>query len=142
MSTNISSYLKALSKSARSHLRIMNQTQLEDERIDQALRESGAVLAPYRRVTQSAVVPVAFMHGTPVISTREGGLPESVIEGKTGYLLDVNASYTEWEARFGLVRSNFVNLSSECRQFYLDHHDAKRVPDLLRPVLESVGVNS
>jgi glycosyltransferase involved in cell wall biosynthesis len=137
-STDVSHFLRALSENARAHLKVINHPHLSDEEIDQALRESWAVLAPYRRVTQSAVVPTAFMHGTPVISTPLGGMPESVIDGETGYLVDAEADFAAWEERFHQVQVNFARLSANCRQFFLDHFDANLGPRYLRPMLKSI----
>lgn len=137
-STDISAHLAVLSDAAHSQLRVINKPQLKDEEIDQAVRESWAVLAPYRRVTQSGVVPIAFMHGTPVISTCAGGMPECVVEGETGYLVDVEAKFSDWEAKFHQVKSNLPRLSTRCRDYFANHFDARRGPEFLRPMLDSI----
>lgn len=139
-STNISAYVARLSKNAQALLRAVSKPRVPDAEIDEAIRTSWAVVAPYRRVTQSGVVPAAFMHGTPVISTRVGGMPESVIPGKTGYLIDRETSFAEWEEAFRMVQANFSDLSANCRRFFLDHFDARRGPEFLRPMLDSVRV--
>jgi glycosyltransferase involved in cell wall biosynthesis len=100
-STSISRHLRGLSPAARRTLRAVSRPRLSDGEIDEAIRGSWAVLAPYRRVTQSGVLPVAFMHGTPVISTRAGGMPEFVVPGETGYLVEQDARFDDWEARLG-----------------------------------------
>jgi len=140
-STNISAYVARLSKRARARLRVVSKPKLTDAEIDEAICESWAVIAPYRRVTQSGVVPVAFMHGTPVISTRTGGMPEWVIPGKTGYLIERETFFNEWQDAFMMVQTNFSDLSANCRQFFLDHFDARRAPEFLRPMLDSVRVS-
>jgi glycosyltransferase involved in cell wall biosynthesis len=43
-------------------------------------------IAPYRSATQSAIVPVAYAAGRPVVATRVGGLAECVVDGETGVL--------------------------------------------------------
>jgi glycosyltransferase involved in cell wall biosynthesis len=43
---------------------------------------------PYTHVTQSAVAQLAFGFGVPVITTRVGGLPEAIVEGETGLLVE------------------------------------------------------
>lgn len=136
-STDILPLLNTLSNAEQSRLHVVNKACLPDAEIDQAIRESWAVLAPYRRVTQSGVVPVAFMHGTPVISTRIGGMPESVIDGKTGYLLEPKASFEEWDRKFAEVIANHKRLSANCRQSFLDLYDARCGPEILRPMLYS-----
>ena len=46
------------------------------------------VVLPYTSATQSAVVPIAYSFERPVITTKVGGLPEVVIDGQTGFLVD------------------------------------------------------
>jgi len=137
-SSELSRYLTNLSPLARKRLRVISKMQLCDEDIDRAIRSSWAILAPYRRVTQSGVIPVAFMHGTPVISTNSGGMPEFVIPGETGYLVSQDCAFSEWEAYFQLVQLNFERLSETCRRFFLENFDAKRAPEYLKPILDSI----
>ena len=46
------------------------------------------VVLPYVEASQSGIVPLAYAFHTPVISTRVGGLPEAVEDGRTGFLVD------------------------------------------------------
>ena len=45
------------------------------------------VVLPYRTVTATGVVPLAYHYGKPVIATRVGGMPEVVLDGTTGRLV-------------------------------------------------------
>ncbi len=45
------------------------------------------VVLPYVSATGSAIVQVAYGFSRPVISTRVGGLPEAVDDGRTGFLV-------------------------------------------------------
>ena len=45
------------------------------------------VVMPYRSATQSGILPIAYQFEKPVITTRVGGLPDFVEEGKTGFLV-------------------------------------------------------
>lgn len=47
---------------------------------------SNASLLPYRSATQSGVVQIAYNYDQPVIATAVGGLPEIVIDGKSGLI--------------------------------------------------------
>jgi glycosyltransferase involved in cell wall biosynthesis len=50
------------------------------------------VVLPYVEASQSGIVPMAYGFNTPVISTRVGGLPEAVLEGQTGFLVDARSA--------------------------------------------------
>jgi len=51
-------------------------------------QRADAVVLPYRAVTGSGVVPLAYRYGKPVVATRVGGLPEVVEDGVSGRLVD------------------------------------------------------
>ncbi len=48
---------------------------------------SDLVVLPYVSATQSGIVQVAYHYNKPVIITRVGGLPEVVLDGRTGYVV-------------------------------------------------------
>lgn len=50
------------------------------------------VVLPYHSATGSAVIPLAYHYGKPVIATRVGGLPDVVEERLTGILIDPGSS--------------------------------------------------
>jgi glycosyltransferase involved in cell wall biosynthesis len=50
-------------------------------------RSAAVVVCPYRDATQSGVVLSAFAFGVPVIATTVGGLPEYVVDHRTGLLI-------------------------------------------------------
>jgi alpha-maltose-1-phosphate synthase len=61
---------------------------IEEEILDEVFQRCRAVVLPYTDATQSGVIPIAYAYGKPVIATRVGALPEVVVEGKTGYLVE------------------------------------------------------
>ncbi|MEM7163260.1 MAG: glycosyltransferase [Bacteroidota bacterium] len=61
---------------------------ISDEKIPLYFSAADLVVLPYRSATQSGIVPIAYHFDKPVISTKVGGLKESVLHGKTGLLVD------------------------------------------------------
>ena len=62
---------------------------VKNEDIPNLLSESHYCVQPYRAVSQSGVVKVAFQYNTPVIVTRLPGFMDEVVEGLNGFSFDV-----------------------------------------------------
>lgn len=60
------------------------------EDIAEYVQRCSFVVCPYTDATQSGVIMTAYGLNKPVIATKVGGLPEMVIEGKTGLLIPPN----------------------------------------------------
>lgn len=60
---------------------------IPDDEVGRLVAGHHVVLAPYRSATQSAVVPLAFAAGRPVVASRVGGLAEVVDDGGSGALV-------------------------------------------------------
>jgi glycosyltransferase involved in cell wall biosynthesis len=54
--------------------------------------QAACVVCPYLEATQSGVVLTSYAFNKPVIATRTGGLPEYVLDGQTGLLVEPNDS--------------------------------------------------
>jgi glycosyltransferase involved in cell wall biosynthesis len=117
------------------NLEIFCKERISDEEFGELIKRSIAVITPYRRATQSSVILVSYMYGTPVVSSDVGGLPEFVSHKRTGYLLDINANVEEWVEGINYVQKNFTRLSAECRRFFVENFSGKNwekyIDDLL-----------
>lgn len=65
---------------------IINQW-VSKEKLNSIFSKAGVVVLPYNDATQSAIVPIAYNFGKPVITTDVGALSEVVNHGKTGLLV-------------------------------------------------------
>lgn len=106
----------------RKNVDVFYKEKISDEEFGGLLRRSKTVITPYTRETQSSVVLVSYMYGTPVVSSNIGGLPEFVLHKKTGYLVDLDASVGEWIKGIHYVNENFDQLSEACRNFFVDNY--------------------
>lgn len=79
-----------------------------NEEVAQYFRAADLVVLPYRSATQSGVVPIAYACDRPVVVTNVGGLPDSLLEGRSGYLVGPE----DPAAIAGAIRRHFVLLGS------------------------------
>lgn len=73
------------------HVTVVNEY-VSNARLGQWVRSADVVILPYRSATQSGIVQLAFGLGTPVITTRVGGLVDVVEDGVTGLLVEPNST--------------------------------------------------
>ena len=107
------------------NLEIFCKERISDEEFGELIKRSVAVITPYRRETQSSVILVSYMYGTPVVSSDVGGLSEFVFHKKTGYLLDIDVNAKEWVEGINYMRKNFTMLSKNCRRFFVENFSGK-----------------
>jgi glycosyltransferase involved in cell wall biosynthesis len=69
-----------------SNIEIVNRWVVDDE-VGQFFGPNQIVVLPYTSASQSGVIAVAASFGLPVVATRVGGLPEQIMDGVTGLLV-------------------------------------------------------
>lgn len=74
---------------------------IPDEEVEALFRATDVTVLPYRSATQSGVTHVAYALGSPVITTRVGGLAETVRERETGLTVPPEAPGALAEAVVG-----------------------------------------
>jgi len=60
---------------------------IPNEQVQAFFRAADVVVLPYISATQSGIIQIAYSFDKPVITTRVGGLPEVVLDGKTGFVV-------------------------------------------------------
>lgn len=69
-----------------NNIKIVSEYVPEDE-IGNYFLASNIIILPYVTATQSGIVQLAFNYNKPVITTKVGGLPDSVTNNKTGFIV-------------------------------------------------------
>jgi len=58
-----------------------------DDQVEDYFLACDLVVLPYVTATQSGIVQIAYNYDRPVVTTAVGGLPEVVIDGRTGFVV-------------------------------------------------------
>lgn len=61
---------------------------INDEEAMDLFSRCGLLVLPYSDATQSALIAAAYYFRKPVVVTRTGALPEYVVDGQTGYIIE------------------------------------------------------
>ena len=95
------------------------------------------VVQPYRTATQSGISQIAYHFDKPMVVTKVGGLPEIVPNGKTGYVVDVDASSIA-TAIFNFYQGNkseeFTENIVHRKHIFSWEHMIKKVEELYQKV--------
>lgn len=75
------------------------------------------VVLPYRSATGSAIIPLAYHYGKPVIATRVGGLPDVVSPGRTGVLVAPDSPRAFADAITGISREKARAMGPAIQEF-------------------------
>ncbi|MBU1880721.1 glycosyltransferase [bacterium] len=72
-----------------ANVRLVNQY-VPNEEVGRYFKAADLLVLPYKSATQSGVIQVAKHFKLPVLSTKVGGLPEVILDGQNGLLVEPN----------------------------------------------------
>lgn len=81
-------YYKIVEEEGISDFVIFKSEYVPNDEVKVYFSASDLVVLPYVSATQSGIVQIAYNFNKPVITTNVGGLPEVVIDGVTGFVVD------------------------------------------------------
>jgi glycosyltransferase involved in cell wall biosynthesis len=111
-----------------------------NEQIVPLLKLSNVVVFPYRAITQSAVMQIAYACGSPVVATRVGGLPDVVEDGGSGLLVDPENPQALANAIVHIIsdRETAERMGERARELSELRYSWLRVGEKVKSVLEKL----
>lgn len=110
-----------------SNVEVRNRLILDDEAIE-LFKRCSVVVLPYLDATQSALIAAAYFFGKPVIVTRTGALPEYVIDGDTGWVVDPRQTESLAATILNAIDApdQLVRMGEQAREWYLAQRRLER----------------
>ena len=108
---------------------IINLGQLNQDKVVDQIKGSDVLIVPSLFENQSGVILEAMNSKTFVIATRVGGIPEMIVDGKTGYLVD--QSLDDLNHKINLYLGNDLysrdNIIIKAKEYIGENHDTPTV---------------
>ena len=115
---------------------------IPDEQTELYLKAADALVLPYKNISQSGVLFLAYRFGTPVIAADVGSFREDIIEGRTGFLYrpgDTADLTRVIEVYFGSdLYKGLDQRRQEIKDFVQARHSWDVVGELTRDVYEGL----
>jgi glycosyltransferase involved in cell wall biosynthesis len=80
-------YLDRIAASGAEDIIQMVDGFVPDETVEDYFLAADVAVLPYVSATQSGIVQIAYNYDLPVVTTSVGGLPEVVLDGRTGFIV-------------------------------------------------------
>lgn len=81
-------YIKLIEENGISKAVELVEGYVPDREVEKYFAACDLVTLPYESATQSGIVQIAYGFEKPVVVTNVGGLPDVVLDGKTGYVVE------------------------------------------------------
>jgi len=117
-----------------------NKENILDREIYSLLSESYVTFRLDKEITQSGVIPVSFMLGTPVIARRIGGLEQHIEDGRNGKLIGPDIKYREILNAIDCVIANFDSYSKSALMSFEEIWDESNFYEYYSWILEIINI--
>lgn len=118
---NIKKYIDQINEIDKSKLTIRNEL-ISDKDFDNIIKESYAIVLPYKDATQTGTIQIANSLSTPCIATNVGSLPELIIKNETGIVINPNSINELVDSMIFLAKNNskLYEMEKNCHKHFLD----------------------
>ena len=107
----------------RDHVTVINEF-VPNEDVHKYFQVSDAIVLFYESATASGVESIAYNFKIPIVATRVGHFPETVQDGKTGYLANADDVSSMCEAMLNIIEQpiSYENLEMVAKSMSWDHY--------------------
>ncbi len=135
------SYLEQIKKCGVSgNIRLVDGY-IPDSGIEKYFAAADIVVLPYESATQSGIVQIAYGFEKPVIATKVGGLPEVVLDGKTGYIVPPKDHHALAEAVCRFFREDKAEEFTENVRKEAYRYSWDRMNEVVQRLTEKTGAH-
>lgn len=138
-SEEVASYLKKKERELKN-LIVVDEF-IPDEDVQIYFNACDVVVLPYTSITTSGAALLAYYFAKPVITTDLGGLPEIVINGKNGLLVQPNDTDALVEAIKKIFNMDYENMGKEAYKMAKEKFTWERLAEQTIKVYEKVLKN-
>ena len=111
---------------------------ISNEQVEPYFKAADFICLPYNSASQSGIIMIAYGFGKPVVVTDVGGLPELVVEGKTGFIANNNKQFSEYTLELFKNNELWTNIKNNLKEIRGSKSWLKCTKSFLTAVNESI----
>jgi len=136
-------YRKIISRLPKEINIIFHDGFIPNADIEKYFIASDVVVLPYRRISHSGVLHLAYSFGRPVIATNVGDFEETIEEGKSGFLLSSNGekNLSEKIIQAFSDKQKLEEMGKYARHLSETKYSWKSSAELMKPIYEKIIKN-
>jgi len=126
-------------QSVEDHLILINRY-IDNSEIHAIFSVSDIVVLPYVSATQSGIVSLSYYYSKPIIATNVGGIPELIMNGKTGFLVQAGNPHSLEEKMRYLMENpiKMREMGKQAKIYYNRHYSFEALSQELFTIYRTV----